>query len=119
MEDHGHRQGHDASVDYKTISVALGVVLMGVLSGSVGFWVSRDQHAAEAVRATDDRQWEHIQQLEKAQFEHGSRLHHLEQGQEHIYRNIDDREMRMRKMQEDIAGLKSHVRPDRGGHTHE
>lgn len=110
MEDYGHRQGHDEIVDYKTISVALGVVLMGVLSGAIGFWISRDQHSSEDVRATNDRQWERIQQLGNTQLEHGAEIRHLEQGQEHLYRSMDEREVRIRKMQEDIAWLKSRAK---------
>ena len=121
MENHEPPEGHIpvSGVDYKTVSMALSVVLMGVLSGSVGFWISRDQHTADAVRATDERQWERIQQLEKTQFEHRSQIRHLEQGQEHIYRSMDEREVRVRKMQDEITWLKSHIRSDRGGNTHE
>src|SRR5574343_725753 len=100
--EHFMEHAHASGVDYKTVSVALSVVLMGVLSGSIGFWISRDQHASDAIRATDERQWERIQQLEKTQFEHGSQIRHLEQGQDHVYHNIDEREVRTRKMQDDI-----------------
>jgi len=98
------------NLDYKTVSMALGVVLMGVISGSIGFLVSRDQHASEDVRTVNDRQWERIQQLGNTLLEHGAEIRHLEQGQEHLYRNMDDREVRIRKMQDDITWLKSRVK---------
>lgn len=98
------------SVDYKTVSVALAVSLVSTIGGFFGFWLSRDQQAAEDVRTVNDRQWERIQQLGNAQLEHGAEIRHLEQGQEHLYRSIDEREIRMRKMQDDITWLKSRTR---------
>lgn len=97
-------------VDYKTISVALAVSLVSVIGGFFGFWLSRDKQTFDDLRTVNDRQWESIQQLNNAKLEHGAEIRHLEQGQENLYRSIDEREIRMRKMQDDITWLKSRTR---------
>lgn len=95
-----------SGLDYKTVSVALASVLIGLIWAVLGFWNSRSEQAVEDSRTTNEHQWQSIQHLREEVL--GIISDHKQ-----FRREGDDREERLRhnehaisKLEHELAQLK-------------
>ena len=92
-ERHDPAAALGSGIDYKTLFMGA-CFLITVLSGAIyRVWDSRSEQATEDTRTTNQLQWERIQQLSDKLLDYGSQVQQLR-------READDREARIRKLEE-------------------